>query len=80
MKVTEIRMLRWMCDNTLMDRIKNHEFRDRLGVAPISAKVRENRLRWFGHVHKKTFDALVRRIKSIIIEVEVDLGKHGMSK
>lgn len=33
-----------------MDRIRNQEFRDKLGVAPISEKMRERRLRWFGHV------------------------------
>ena len=45
MKVTEMRMLRWMCGHTLMNRIKNHEFRERLGVDLISVKMRENRLR-----------------------------------
>ena len=68
MKVTEMRMLRWMCGHTLMNRIKNHEFRERLGVDLISVKMRENRLRWFGHMRRKTFDAPVRRIESIIVE------------
>ena len=45
MKVTEMRMLRWMCEHTLMDRIRNQEFRDKPGVALISEKMRENRLR-----------------------------------
>ena len=63
-----MRKLRWMCGHTLMDRIKNQEFRDKFGVAPISGKMRENRLRWFGHVQRKTFDAPVRRVKSFIVE------------
>ena len=50
MEVTEMRMLRWMCGHTLMDRIRNQEFRDKLMVAPISRKMRENKLRRFGHV------------------------------
>ena len=57
-----------MCGHTLMDRIRNQEFRDKLGVAPISEKMRENKLRWFGHVQRKTFDAPVWRVESIIIE------------
>ena len=48
--------------------MKNHDFREKLGVAPISVKMSENRFRWFWHVQRKTFDALVRRIKSIIVE------------
>ena len=61
-------MLRWMCDNTMMDRIRNQEFRHKLKVAPISKMIRKNRLRWFGHVQRKTFDTPVRRIESIIVE------------
>ena len=38
MEVTEMRMLRWMCRHKLIDRIRNQEFRDKLGVAPISKK------------------------------------------
>ena len=50
MEATEMRMLRWMCGSTMIYKIRNQEFREKLGVAPLSAKMRENRLRWFGHV------------------------------
>jgi hypothetical protein len=36
MEVTEMRMLRWMYGNAMMDRIRNQEFRKKLGVAPLS--------------------------------------------
>ena len=68
MKVTEMRMLRRICGHTIMDRIKNQEFREKLEVAPISSKMRENRLRWFVHVQRKTLDAPVWRIESIIVD------------
>ena len=45
MKVTKIRILRWMIFNTMMDGIRKQEFREKLGVTPISTKMRENRLR-----------------------------------
>ena len=45
MEVTEMRMLRWVCGNTVMDQIKNQEFREKLDIAPLSAKMSENRLR-----------------------------------
>ena len=65
MDVTEMRMLRWMCGNTMMDRIRNQKFREKLRVASLSAKMRENRLRWFRHVQRKTHDAPVRKIECI---------------
>ena len=46
----------------------NKEFRKRLGVVSFSAKMCENRLRWFGHVQRKTYDAPVRRFENIILE------------
>ena len=52
MKVAEMRMLRWMCCNTIMDRIKNKEFIEKLDVAPLFEKMREDRLRWFEHMQR----------------------------
>ena len=57
-----------MCGKTMLDKIKNQEFREKLGVAPLSAKMRENRLRWFGHVQRKPLEAPVRRIETFIVE------------
>ena len=48
--------------------VRNQDIKEKLEVGPLSAKMRENKLRWFGHVHRKTYDAPVRRIKSIIVE------------
>ena len=48
--VAEIRRLRWMFSKTREDRIRNVNIRDMVGVAPIEDKLRENRLRWFGHI------------------------------
>ena len=76
MEVAEMRMLRWMCGNTIMNRIKNKEFREKLGVAPLFEKMRENRLRWFEHVQRKTLDSPVRRIESIIVEGKRNRGKR----
>lgn len=32
-----------------------------VGVVTIKEKLRENRLRWFGHVHCRSTDAVVKR-------------------
>ncbi|XP_070029897.1 uncharacterized protein [Nicotiana sylvestris] len=45
MKVAEMRMLRWMCEHTRLDRIMNEVIRDKVGVAPMEEKMREERLK-----------------------------------
>ncbi|KAL6495878.1 hypothetical protein OROGR_030441 [Orobanche gracilis] len=67
LEVAEMRMLRWSCGHTLLDRIPNVAFRNALEVAPISAKVREGRLRWFGHVRTRQASDPVRRVESLSV-------------
>jgi len=55
-----------MCGYTRMDRIRNEVIRYVVKVAPIEDKMRETRLRWFGHV-KRSVDASVRRCARINI-------------
>ena len=59
MKYTEMRMLRWMMGMKTIEKIRNEETRSRSGVANISEKIWGARLRWLGHVERKTEEDVV---------------------
>ncbi|VDP06679.1 unnamed protein product [Heligmosomoides polygyrus] len=65
-------MLRWWTAGvTRMDRIRNDAIRQKFGVAPIADKMREARLRWYGHVLRGKEDS----VRKIGLELEVS-GKR----
>ena len=55
-----------MCGHTIKDRIRNDHIRERVGVASISEKIVENRLRWFGHVQRRELDEPVRIVDQMV--------------
>ncbi|KAL6494135.1 Glycine--tRNA ligase, chloroplastic/mitochondrial 2 [Orobanche gracilis] len=63
MPVAEMRMLRWMCGHTRKDRVRNEIIRTKVGVTCIENKMRENRLKWFGHIKRREMSAPVRRLE-----------------
>ncbi|KAK8944698.1 hypothetical protein KSP39_PZI008342 [Platanthera zijinensis] len=66
MGVAEMRMLRWMCGQTRLDRIRNECIGDKTGVTSIAEKIQEAQLRWFGHVQRRPLEAPVRRCESLV--------------
>jgi hypothetical protein len=54
-----MRMLRWICGHTRMDRVRNNDRRDHLGVAPIEEKLVQHQLRRFGYVQRRPSEAPV---------------------
>nr|XP_016490349.1 PREDICTED: uncharacterized protein LOC107810121 [Nicotiana tabacum] len=65
LKVAEMRILRWMCRPTRLDNIRNKVIREKVGVAHVEDKIWEARLRWFGHVNRRSIEASVRRCKRL---------------
>ena len=58
---TDMRMLRWMTGIKRIEKIRNEEVKARAGVSNISEKIREARLRWLGHVERKSDEDVVMR-------------------
>ncbi|KAF3636661.1 putative rRNA-processing protein UTP23 -like protein [Capsicum annuum] len=68
LKVAEMRIVCWMCGLTKGGRVRNEIIRDKVGVASVEDKMREGRLRWFGHVMRRGADAPVRKLYQIYAE------------
>jgi len=54
LKRAENMMCGWMCTVTLKDRKSSEELRGRLGIKCVRDVVRCGRLRWFGHVERRS--------------------------
>jgi len=65
MSVAEMRMIRWICGHTRLDKIINEVIRGKIEVASIEDKMRETRLRWFGHIRRRTRDTSMRSCETI---------------
>ena len=50
-----------MCGYTRLDRIRNESNSEKVGVTSIEDKIRETKLRWFGHRKERSVNAPVRR-------------------
>ena len=61
----EMRMVRWMCNVKVKDRVPSKELRERLGIDDIILILQPNRLRWYGHVlHKEDTDCMKYEVES----------------
>ncbi|KAK3543039.1 hypothetical protein QTP70_008749 [Hemibagrus guttatus] len=62
LEVAELKMLRFSLGVTRLDRIRNEYIRGTAHVGRLGDKVREDRLRWFGHVQRRESEYIGRRI------------------
>jgi len=70
------KMIRWMCGVTLKDGKTSEELRERLDVVSVSKRVRQNRLRWFGHVERKDEDDWVSACRDLSVAGEKGRGRR----
>ncbi|KAK3568622.1 hypothetical protein QTP86_010800 [Hemibagrus guttatus] len=62
LEVAELKMLRFSMGVTRLDRIRNENIRGTAHVVRLGDKVREARLRWFGHVQRRESEYIGRRM------------------
>ncbi|KAK3543979.1 hypothetical protein QTP70_032740, partial [Hemibagrus guttatus] len=62
LEIAELKMLRFSLGVTRLDRIRNEYIRGTAHVGRLGDKVREARLRWFGHVQRRESEYIGRRM------------------
>lgn len=67
MHVAKMRILRWTCEHTRRDKIKNEVTRKKVGVTSAMNKMRKAKLKWFGHVQRRCIDVPTRKCKKLVI-------------
>ena len=64
----EMRMVRWMCNVKVKDRVTSKELRERLGIDDIILILQQNRLRCYGHVLRKEDSGWVKKCMEYEVE------------
>ena len=65
---TERMMVRWMCGVSLKDRKRSEDLCNLLGINCVADVVRRGRLRWFGHLERKSVDDWVSACRGLVVE------------
>ena len=90
-----MRMIRWMCNVSVKDRLSSKELRKRLNLDSIGSCMQNRRLRWFGHVERMDKNAWASRCRTIKVTgttgrgrpkktweevIRIDLKQKGVSR
>ena len=71
-----MRMLRTIKGVTLRDKVKSVDIRKELGVNSIQEKVREMRLRWYGHIQRMEENNEVRAVVDMRVPGKRPMGRQ----
>ena len=80
LEVAEMRMLRWMCGVTKLDKIRNERIRRTTKVGEITKKVQERRLKWYGHVMRREEHYVGRREMEMKVQWRRKRGRPWLDK
>jgi hypothetical protein len=69
--VSEMKMLRFACGHTRLDKIENKEIRNRMKVTEMHRKIQEKSLRWYGHILRREEDVVTRRVLNMEVKREM---------
>ncbi|KAL0881976.1 hypothetical protein ABMA27_001728 [Loxostege sticticalis] len=61
----EMKMLRWAGGVTRLDRVRNEHIRGSFKVTPVPEKLKETRLRWYGHIMRREENYSVKTVLNI---------------
>ena len=62
MEVAEMKMLRFAMGVTIKDKIRNEHIRSTVKVERLGMKMKEGRLRWYGHVMRRDQEYIGRKM------------------
>ena len=62
MEVAELKMVRWALGVTKKDKIRNKYVRRTAKIAKMGDKLRNARLRWYGHIKRREEDYVEKRM------------------
>ena len=67
MEVAELKMVRWALGVTKKDKIRNEYVRGTAKIAKLGDKLRNARLRWYGHVKRREEDFVGKRMMEMAV-------------
>ena len=75
LEIAEMQMIRWMCGISMRDGRTNEELRRLVGVELITTFIRGGRLRWYGHVMRKSDEDWVKTCMKFRVESKIPIGR-----
>ena len=75
MEVVELKMVRWALGVTRKDKIRNEYVRGSAKIAKLGGKLRNARLRWYGHVKRREEGYVEKRMMEMAVPSRKKRGR-----